>query len=144
MSAALAAAQAALAGMPPVQAPAQPDVLPKVGALGVLLRDAQVYTCTNGLPRISALVQQHAATHPKAPPLLVELAYPDLGCPNATHQAASTKAHQLRAGVQVVALGYGIEPAMQRGESVLRLINVIDLWAVDADGRPLTANHGDH
>lgn len=142
-----ASSQATLEGMPSSQAPAQPDHLPRLAVHGVLLGDAQVRTCTNGLPRITALLQQHAGRHPKAAPLLIELGYPDLGCPNSTHQAAIAKAHLLRAGADAIALGHGIEASTHRGEPVLRLINVLDLWAIDKEGAPLVvAGHqpGDH
>lgn len=121
-----------------VQAPEPPpDALPKVAALGRLVQAARLYTATDGMPHISALIQQQRHGHPQALPLLAEYAYPDLGCPSATAMAAADKARQMRAGAHVAVLGYGIEPARQQGLDVFRITRVLDIWLTDELGHPL-------
>lgn len=113
-----APAQALLDGMPPVA-----DESPRFAIHGVVVHRPELRHTTAGTVVLQLLVAQHLHHHPHAHPVLVTWVYPDLGCPNATAQAAKSRAAALPAGTEVLVVGCGLEVARLEGAPVLQLIH---------------------
>ena len=114
--------QATLEGIAPP--PTAPDSTLRLAVRGLLLADAQVRHLTNGDAVLICVLRQHLQHHPLARHLMATLTYPAHGAEVVAHQAAYSKARALRAGVEVVVVGSGLEPHLHEGEPVLRFISV--------------------
>lgn len=111
-------AQASLDGMPPVA-----DEAPRFAIHGVVMHRPELRHTSAGTVVLQMLVAQHLHHHRTAHPVLVTWVYPDLGCPNATAQAAKSKAASLVPGAEVLVVGCGLEVARLEGAAVLQLIH---------------------
>ena len=128
--------QPTLAGIEPapVQAPAV-DELPRWAVNGRLVVDA-ISRVRPG-PRIvlEALIEQRAEHHPRALRMLCKFLVPDEGCFAETQRAADAHLAHLRAGVEVMAVGRGLEIRQHQGQEVFSYIHCDGIGAIDKAGR---------
>lgn len=101
-----------------------PDQPARFAVMGLLRDPAKVYPQPNGSVLLQVVITQHLAAHPEARCVLATYRYPDLGCAAATMQSAKSKAAQLPAGAEVVALGSALYPGEYRGEPFMVLAEV--------------------
>lgn len=113
-----APAQASLDGMPPIA-----DESPRFAIHGTVLHRPELRHTTAGGVVMQLLISQHLHHHPHAHPVLVVWKYPDLGCPNATAQAAKSRAASLPPGTEVLVVGCGLEVDRHEGAPVLHLLH---------------------
>lgn len=109
--------QASIAGIPPAV-----DQVPRFAIQGDL-RACELRHTTDGKVILQVLIEQRLQANQHAHPVLAEWIYPDLGCPNATAQAAHSRAAALRQSREVIAVGCGIELVRHHGEPVLHLVH---------------------
>lgn len=101
-----------------------PDQPARFAVLGLLRDPAKVFPQPNGSVLLQVVITQHLAAHPEAHCVLATYRYPVLGCATATLQNAKSRAAQLVAGAEVVALGSALFPGEYLGEPVLVLADV--------------------
>jgi hypothetical protein len=101
-----------------------PDQPARFAVMGLLRDQAKVYPQPNGSVLLQVVINQHLAAHPEARCVLATYRYPALGCPAATVQSAKSKAAQLPAGTEVVAVGSALYPGEYLGEPFMVLADV--------------------
>lgn len=101
-----------------------PDQPARFAVMGLLRDPAKVYPQPCGSVLLQVVITQHLAAHPEACCVLATYRYPALGCPAATVQSAKSKAAQLLAGAEVVALGSALFPGEYQGEPFMVLAEV--------------------
>lgn len=112
-------AQASLMG---IEEPAETGV--EAVIVGQLVRHAELRHATDGSLLLHAEVAQHLQGHPHAAPVITCIRIDPSDAPNAVHQVWHHKvAHELRAGVEVLLRGKGLEITTAHGAPAVRLIN---------------------
>lgn len=101
-----------------------PDQPARFAVMGLLRDPAKVYPQPNGSVLLQVVITQSLAAHPEARCVLATYRYPDLGCPFATMQSAKSKAAQLPANAEVVAVGSALFPGEYLGELFMVLADV--------------------
>lgn len=133
-----------LDGMPPaVQAPAPAVVHPhpradrfaEVALIGALLLPAELRVSAQGVLQLSVLIEQHQLDRPFVAPIAAVLEHRGLSIEamQALHRELAERAHELRAGVDVLVRGRGLQITQARdGAPLLRLLECLHIESAES------------